>query len=70
MTPLMAMITMFNDFMEESERINWLEQKVEEYQDKIDVLNDKIEDLQYLNEALEQENSYLSNRMFREDKLL
>lgn len=47
----MAMITMFNDFMEESERINWLEQKVEEYQDKIDVLNDKIEDLQYLNEA-------------------
>lgn len=67
MTPLMAMITMFNDFMEESERINWLEQKVEEYQDKIDVLNDKIDDLQYLNEALEQENSYLSNRMFRKD---
>ncbi|ATW59484.1 hypothetical protein [Lactobacillus phage Lenus] len=64
---LMAMIIMFNDFMEESERINWLEQKVEEYQDKIDVLNDKIDDLQYLNEALEQENSYLSNRVFRKD---
>ena len=53
----------FNNFMEESERINWLEQKVEDDQSKIDILNDKIEELKYLNEALEEENSDLNYRL-------
>ena len=53
----------FNNFMEESERINWLEQKVEDDQSEMDILNDKIEELKYLNEALEEENSNLNDRL-------
>ena len=53
----------FNNFMEESERINWLEQKVEDDQSEMDILNDKIEELKYLNEALEEENSDLNDRL-------
>lgn len=55
----------FNNFMEESERINWLEQKVEDDQSKMDILNDKIEELQYLNEELKEENSDLNSRLFK-----
>ena len=55
----------FNNFMEESERINWLEKKVEDDQAKMDILNDKIEELQYLNEELKEENSNLNDRLFR-----
>ena len=53
----------FNNFMEESERINWLEQKVEDDQSEIDILSDKIEELKYLNEALEEENNNLNDRL-------
>ena len=53
----------FNNFMEESERINWLEQKVEDDQSEMDILRDKIEELKYLNEGLEEENSNLNNRL-------
>ena len=53
----------FNNFMEESERINWLEQKVEDDQSEMDILRDKIEELKYLNEELEEENSNLNNRL-------
>lgn len=53
----------FNNFMEESERINWLEQKVEDDQSEMDILNDKIEELKYLNEELEEENSNLNDRL-------
>ena len=49
--------------MEESERINWLEQKVEDDQSEMDILNDKIEELKYLNEELEEENSNLNDRL-------
>ena len=53
----------FNNFMEESERINWLEQKVEDDQSEMDILRDKIEELKYLNEGLEEENSNLNDRL-------
>lgn len=53
----------FNNFMEESERINWLEQKVEDDQSEMDILRDKIEELKYLNEELREENSDLNNRL-------
>lgn len=53
----------FNNFMEESERINWLEQKVEDDQSEMDILRDKIEELKCLNEELEEENSNLNNRL-------
>lgn len=55
----------FNNFMEESERINWLEQKIEDDQSKMDILNDKIEELQYLNGKLKEENSNLNNQLFK-----
>ena len=53
----------FNNFMEESERINWLEQKVEDDQSEMDILRDKIEELKYLNEGLREENSDLNYRL-------